>query len=122
MFRLVPFSAFSFGVESCVLLPFLEAPGLFVPLTVPWLFLVAAMAAVPPLGAPPQPMIPPTDIATAIGMLDALDESFKVILKEACPELWDDRYHLPHSPYRHLDLVEMYAGTARLAKACEEAR
>ena len=68
------------------------------------------------------PLAPPADITTAIAMLDALDDDFKSILKEAAPELWDERYHLPHSPFRSLDMVEMYAGCSRLSRACEEAR
>ena len=64
----------------------------------------------------------PVDPAAAIAALDALRADFRDLLKEACPFMWEPRYHSPFSTFRDLDLVEMYAGTERLAMSCSQAR
>ena len=57
---------------------------------------------------------------TAVSQLMQLPSFFLDLLKEAAPQALTQEFHSLDYSGRHLDLMEMYSGSARIASLCEK--
>ena len=56
----------------------------------------------------------------AVNQLRQLPQSFQQLLDEANGDVWRPEFHHLDYPGRFLDLVEVYAGSARISTLCSQ--